>query len=272
MAETTQGNQAESLSPAAQINQILDIGRNAHGPLASLRHALENQEFRLAYQPIIDLRSRKPIGLEALLRWPQAGIGPDVFIPMAEHGGLIRDITRCVCHLAAKDWALCRLPAGARLSINLSAADAESMETVALLTELAESLGGGMALSVELTERALLAPGRCKPVLQAIHALGIQIHLDDFGVGYANFKSLIELPLDGIKIDHSLIRHIESSGAARLVIRHLARLAKDLGLTVTTEGVETEAQAQALRSMGIHRAQGWLFGLPRYIEDYPLAS
>ncbi|GAA0227638.1 hypothetical protein GCM10009125_15790 [Castellaniella daejeonensis] len=269
MEGIAQVQDAEGFTAATRTSHGMDTARKETGPLASLRQALEQQEFRLAYQPIIDLRNRAPIGFEALIRWPRANIGPDVFIPVAEHGGLIREITRSVCRQAAQDRVTRCASGQVRLSINLSAADAESMETVALLATLAETLGGGTALCIELTERSLLAPGRCGPVLQAIRALGIQVHLDDFGIGYANFQSLIELPLDGIKIDHSLIRRIDTSTTARLVIRHLAKLTGALGLAVTAEGVETESQARILKSLGIRQAQGWLFGLPKYIEDYP---
>jgi sensor c-di-GMP phosphodiesterase-like protein len=237
---------------------------------ATLRHALEQGEFRLAYQPIVDLRNRRIVGVEALIRWPQALVGPDVFIPMAERIGLIRDITKQVCRLAAGDRITQRIPGSVRLSINLSAADAETMETVALLADLSRALGGPV-LDVELTERCLLAPGRCGPVIQAIRAQGVQVHLDDFGTGYANLQSLVELALDGIKIDHRLTRCVDDSRAAREIIRHIGRLAGTLGLSVTAEGVETEAQARWLSILGIRRAQGWLFGRPRYVEDYPAA-
>ncbi len=269
MKEAAQGLAAGGLPHLLRSGDHPDADPGRSAPLASLKHALAQREFRLAYQPIIDLRSRQPVGVEALIRWPRTGIGPDVFIPAAEQSGLIRDITRQVCRLAAEDLVAHRIPAPVQLSINLSAADVETMDTLPLLSALAKVLGGGAALNVELTERCLLAPERCGPVLQAIRAQGIQVHLDDFGIGYANFLSLIELALDGIKIDRSLIRHIEASSAARLVIQHLVRLAGTLGLSVTAEGIETESQAQILESLGIRLAQGWLFGRPRLIEDYP---
>lgn len=236
----------------------------------ALRLALERKEFRLAYQPIVDLRNRRTIGVEALIRWPRARVGPDVFIPLAERIGLIRDITRQVCLLAARDRVTQRIPGSVGLSVNLSAADAETMETVSLLSDLSGALDGAL-LNVELTERCLLAPERCGPVIQAIRARGIQVYLDDFGTGYANLQSLVELTLDGIKIDHRLTRRIDDSRAAREIVRHLGRLAGAQGLSITAEGVETEAQARWLSVLGIRRAQGWLFGRPRFIEDYPAA-
>ncbi|MHA3902655.1 EAL domain-containing protein [Castellaniella sp. WN] len=254
-----------------QISNDLGAAAEDSSPVlqAALRHALEQDEFRLAYQPIVDLRNHRTIGAEALIRWPRTLIGPDIFIPVAERVGLIRDITRQVCQLAASDRITQRIPGSIRLSINLSAADAETMETASLLSNLSRELGSPAALSVELTERCLLTPERCSPVIQAIRAQGIQVHLDDFGTGYANLQSLVELSLDGIKIDHRLTRRVDGSRTAREIVRHLGRLAGALGLSVTAEGVETEAQARWLSVLGIRRAQGWLFGRPRFIEDYP---
>lgn len=242
----------------------------ASGPAlqTALRQALAQREFRLAYQPIVDLRNRRTVGVEALIRWPRTLVGPDVFIPMAEKIGLIRDITKQVCLLAAEDCITRRIPGSVRLSINLSAADAETPESVELLSNLSRALGGAL-LNVELTERCLLAPERCDPVIRAIRALGIQVHLDDFGTGYANLQSLVELALDGIKIDHRLTRCLDDSRAAREIVRHLGRMAGTLGFSITAEGVETETQARWLSVLGIHRAQGWLFGQPRFVEDYP---
>lgn len=272
MEETAPGQEIEGFPYVPRTGDGTDAAEEASSPVlqATLRHALEHGEFRLAYQPIVDLRNRRIVGVEALIRWPRTSIGPDRFIPMAERIGLIRDITRQVCHLAARDRVTQRIPGPVRLSINLSAADAETMETAALLSDLSRTLGGTI-LNVELTERCLLAPERCGPVIRAIRALGIQVHLDDFGTGYANLQSLVELALDGIKIDHRLTRCVDDSRAAREIVRHLGRMAGALGLSITAEGVETETQARWLSVLGIRRAQGWLFGRPRYIEDYPAA-
>ncbi|MER1968096.1 EAL domain-containing protein [Castellaniella sp. GW247-6E4] len=235
-------------------------------PETLLRHALERDEFRLAYQPIVDLRTRRWLGVEALIRWPGTGIGPEVFIPIAEQIGLIRDITRRVCALAARDCVAA--PAAiARLSINLSAADIRTMDTARILETLLRALGDGMRLSVELTERSLLEPTRCGPVIQAVRAMGIQVVIDDFGAGYANLQSLAALELDGIKIDRSLSQKVGTSPAASLIIRHVCALARALGLSIVAEGVETETQASLLYGHGIRQAQGWLFGHPVPIDE-----
>lgn len=268
MEEAAPGQDFKDFPYPAQAGGGLDdpVEDTGPGPLAALRRALERREFRLAYQPIIDLRSRQPVGVEALIRWPRTRIGPDVFIPIAERAGLIRDITRQVCRLAAEDRVTQRIPDSVRLSINLSAADARTLETASLLSNLAQALGGPV-LNVELTERCLLEPECCEPVVRAIRAQGVQVHLDDFGTGYANLQALVELPLDAVKIDHRLTRRVCDSRAAREVVRHLVRLVGTLGLSITAEGVETEAQARQLAKLGVHRAQGWLFGRPQFIED-----
>jgi len=235
-------------------------------PETQLRRALERDEFRLAYQPIVDLRTRRQIGVEALLRWPGMNIGPDIFIPIAEQVGLIRDITRQVCALAARD-CLAVPDTITRLSINLSAADIHTMETVHVLETLLGTVGDKLRLSVELTERSLLTPERCGPVIAAMRAMGIQVVIDDFGTGYANLQALAVLGLDGIKIDRSLSQRIGTSPAATLIIHHVCALARALGLTIVAEGVETETQAGLLYGQGIRWAQGWLFGHPVPIEE-----
>ena len=268
MEEAAAGRHSGDRSPLAQIDGVWGSLAESTGPglLAALRLALERREFRLAYQPIVDLRSRRPVGIEALIRWPRMSIGPDVFIPIAERAGLIRDITRQVCRLAPEERITHRIADPVRLSINLSAADARTLETAALLSKLVQALGGPF-LNVELTERCLLESERCGPVIRAIRAQGIQVHLDDFGTGYANLQALVELTLDAVKIDHRLTRRVCDSRTAREVVLHLGRLAGTLGLSLTAEGVETEAQAHQLAELGVQRAQGWLFGRPRFIED-----
>ncbi len=236
-------------------------------PETLFRHALDHDEFRLAYQPIVDLRTRRQIGVEALIRWPGADVGPDIFIPIAEQIGLIREITQRVCDLAARD---CRAvpTAISQLSINLSAADIQAADTVDMLRALQDTTGGRLRLSVELTERSLLDPERCGPVIKALRAMDIQVVIDDFGTGYANLQALLMLELDGIKIDRSLSQRIGTSPAASLVIHHLCALARALGLSIVAEGVETETQAGLLYGQGIRRAQGWLFGHPQPIEHW----
>lgn len=237
----------------------------------SIQHALEHGEFCLAYQPIVDLRTRRPVGMEALLRWPGTDIGPDIFIPIAEQAGFIRDITRHVCVLAARDFQAA--PAAFTcLSINLSATDIQAAETVDILHTLLKETGDCLRLSVELSERSLLEPRRCSPIIEAIRALGIRVIIDDFGIGYANLQSLVQLQLDGIKIDRSLIQTIDTTPAARLTIHHVGALAHALGLSIVAEGVETEAQARLLYEQGIRLAQGWLFGHPEPIETLARTS
>lgn len=235
-------------------------------PEALFRRALEHDEFRLVYQPIVDLRTRRRIGAEALIRWPGTDIGPDIFIPIAEQIGLIREITQRACELAARD---CRaFPAATpRLSINLSAADIQDAGAVDMLRALVDATGGRPRLSVELTERSLLEPGRCGPVIAALRTLGIQVFIDDFGTGCANLQALAMLALDGIKIDRGLSQKIGASSAATSIIRHIGMLARALGLSVIAEGVETETQAGLLYGQGIRWAQGWLFGHPLPIEQ-----
>lgn len=142
----------------------------------SIQHALEHGEFCLAYQPIVDLRTRRPVGMEALLRWPGTDIGPDIFIPIAEQAGFIRDITRHVCVLAARDFQAA--PAAFTcLSINLSATDIQAAETVDILHTLLKETGDCLRLSVELSERSLIPTIDTTPAARlTIHHVGALAH------------------------------------------------------------------------------------------------
>lgn len=227
---------------------------------AQLRHALRHDEFHLAYQPIVDLNTRQWLGAEALIRWSGRQIGPDIFIPIAEQVGIIRDITQRVCALAAQDRPKLSNDPDFRLSINLSAADIESEQTIEMLGALlARSGAPATSVLVEATERSFLNPARCASVIRAIRAMGVRIVIDDFGTGYSNLQCLGTFELDGLKIDRTLVNGIGRKASNDTIIRHIVKLGDALGLSIVAEGVETPEQACFLRDHGVRLAQGWLF-------------
>lgn len=238
---------------------------------AVLRAAARRREFFVEYQPIVDLATRRWIGAEALVRWRRADgrvIRPDNFIPIAEESGVITLIARCVVEIVAADLpGLVKIDPGFFVSINLSAPDLGSAETLGLLKRVIDTGGIGSAnLKVEATERSFLQDKPAREILDEIRALGISVAIDDFGTGYSSLSCLESLGLDALKIDKAFVETIGTDGATSGVVPHIIGMAQSLKLTMVAEGVETEAQAEFLRRRGVQHAQGWLFGKPMKIE------
>jgi diguanylate cyclase (GGDEF)-like protein len=231
---------------------------------ADLRAAIENGEIEAHFQPVISLAESRITGFEALARWnhPTRGLlPPDLFIPIAEDMGLIGelsyDILRDGC-IAARDW-----PPYATLSINISPFQLKDPWLSArLLSTLTEYGFPPSRLIVEVTENAIIEDiSLVADVFSSLQNAGIRIALDDFGKGYSSLNHLRQLRFDHLKIDSSFVLSMEAS-ESRKIVSAIAGLGKALGMPVTAEGVETEASADALRSLGCEQAQGYLFGEP----------
>ena len=242
---------------------------------ADLHVAVENHELRLVFQPIVDLRTYKMVGAEALLRWrhPVEGLlAPDRFLRIAEESGLMVPITRWVILRVirvAGDWAR-RLPANQSffISINLSPTsvrDPDLSDYVASLlreTQLPPSL-----LKFELTEAALIGNvGAARETLDRLHGMGIQLMLDDFGTGYSSLSYLQLFPFDFVKIDRPFVNRTSADAANTGMIGAMVQIARSLNLTAIAEIVETEAAAKALQEMGCDYGQGYYFSEPLEAE------
>jgi PAS domain S-box-containing protein len=223
----------------------------------------------VAYQPILDLRTQRLIGVEALARLHDAQglpIGPDVFIPIAEETALIASLGHYVLTTACNDLARWHAdhPRWRHLgvSVNLSARQTGRADLVASVQEaLAQAGVAPTLLTLELTESVLLEAGRSTlTALREIRALGVKIDIDDFGTGYASLRYLAELPVTGLKIDRSFTAGLPSDPTSQTIVRAIAGLARDLDLTCVAEGIETDAQLLALPS-GL-AGQGYLLGRP----------
>ncbi|WP_135468236.1 putative bifunctional diguanylate cyclase/phosphodiesterase [Crenalkalicoccus roseus] len=232
---------------------------------ADLRSALSGNEFEILYQPVFDLRAGRPAGFEALLRWHHGRRGlvpPSEFVPVAEQSGLIIPIGRWVLQqacLEAAGW-----PAPLKVAVNLSPVQFRSGDLVRTVREaLALSGLAPGRLELEITETTLLQDNEAVlGMLQELRALGIRVALDDFGTRYSSLSYLRAFPFDKIKIDQSFVRDMSNRADCLTIVRSVARLAAQLGMTATAEGVETAEQRAQVEAAGCTEAQGYLFGRP----------
>ncbi len=246
---------------------------------AELRHALQQAEFVLFYQPAFD-RQLRLRGAEALLRWqhPVRGlVEPDAFITVAEEAGLIQGIGQWVLESVCAQlalWAGDPDLAGLRVSVNISALQLRDRRFVPQVLEVLDRTGAmPRRLQLELTESMMLddLDGTIAK-MQALKECGVGFSLDDFGTGYASLSHLKHLPLDQLKIDRSFVQDLLSNPRDAAIARTIVDLGHSLGLTVIAEGVETEAQRDMLAEFGCHAFQGHLFGTPRPVEALVLMA
>lgn len=243
---------------------------------ADLRHALDQGEFVLYYQPEVDLSTRKIVGFEALIRWihPERGIVPPMdFIPLAEESGLI---------LPMGDWGLaeaCRqiqrwchedpLNSSLRVGVNLSARQF-SREGLADHVEalLRQSGVSGRQLGLEMTESSLIPNMHTAlEVLGSLRKLGVSLLMDDFGTGYSSLNHLHSFPFDVLKIDRSFVGRMTDGDQPLQIVRTIIELARVLGMDVVAEGIETVEQYRLLRQLGCRYGQGFLFARPMSPEN-----
>ncbi|MDA8390914.1 MAG: PAS domain S-box protein [Gammaproteobacteria bacterium] len=235
----------------------------------ALRQALARNEFVLHYQPLLDLRRRTIVGVEALLRWqhPLKGlIDPDVFIPVAEETGLMEPIGDWVLQEACVQAAAWRtgLPP-LRVAINLSGRQILDGNLADTIQDTLGRLGlrpGDLRLELEVTERMLSTTERSLETLRNVRSLGIHIAIDDFGTGYSSLSQLKRLPVDTLKIDRSFMQDIPDNPGDQAIAAAIISLGHTMDLKVVAEGVETAAQLSFLEAQGCDEAQGFLFSKP----------
>ncbi|MDD2925047.1 EAL domain-containing protein [Rhodoferax sp.] len=231
-----------------------------------LRLALERGELSLNYQPQVDAQTQQIVGMEALLRWHSAELGPispASFIPIAEESGLIQPIGRWVINEACRQKAVWQAQGYGALdmSINLSAAQLAAPDLVATVRQSIEFHGcDPTRLVLEITESHLMADAASAiEKLAAIKALGLQLSIDDFGTGYSSLSYLRRFPIDELKIDQSFVRTMMDDPADLAIVRSIIALGHALSLRLVAEGVETQAQAEQLQALGCDELQGYRF-------------
>jgi diguanylate cyclase (GGDEF)-like protein len=231
-----------------------------------LRKAIELEQIVSWFQPEVDLHTGRIVGAESLARWvhPERGVlSAGLFVPLAEESGLVHELALCLNRDATRARASLRGVMGAdmRIRLNVSAAQLMYPEQLdAFLQHLDEIELDPRLIGFEVTETAVINDlDIARRWLDQARAAGITVALDDFGTGYSSLALLSQLPLDGVKIDLSFVREMMTSTAARAVVLATVELADVLDLQVVAEGVETPEQAAALREVGVHRAQGYLW-------------
>ncbi len=234
----------------------------------SLRLALERDEFFLVYQPQFDVATGRVHSVEALIRWrhPEQGlVSPARFIPMAEENGLIVPIGEWVLRSACRDAAAWQREGGRlRVAVNLSPVQFRNPGLLASIRAiLAETGLAPDLLELEVTEGALMEDSEATlATLQALRDGGMQIALDDFGTGYSSMSYLKRLPLHNLKVDQSFIQCLPDDTDSLAIVKAIVSLAKNLGFTVTAEGVETLDQASILKGLDCETLQGYYFSKP----------
>ncbi|MCU6666181.1 bifunctional diguanylate cyclase/phosphodiesterase [Silvania hatchlandensis] len=235
---------------------------------SQIRSGLDNGEFDVWYQPIIDARSQKMVSVEALVRWPRrpdGALAPDDFITIAETSGLIYALGQFVLRRACEDLEPF---ADLKLSVNISPAqfrDPEFEEKVASV--LAITRFPATRLQLEVTENYVLEnPERARAAINNLKTLGIAVALDDFGTGYSSIGYLRRFNFDTIKIDKSLAGLVDNDDQASALVGGTIRIASALGMTVVAEGVENEKQMKLLRLAGCDQLQGFWYSQPLPIE------
>jgi predicted signal transduction protein with EAL and GGDEF domain len=241
-----------------EMAKIVEARRNLE---IDLRRALANDEFELFYQPLVNLQTGKISTCEALLRWnhPSRGIvSPIDIIPVAEDIGMIVDLGRWILRKACLEcmqWPK---------AVNFSPQQFYQHDILSQVRHALEVSGlPASRLEIEITESSLLRNTQLtREVLSQLHALGVRISLDDFGTGYSSLSYLHNFPLQKVKIDRSFLEGIDTDRPLKL-LRGVARLSADLGMSVVVEGIETNEQLELINADGtVNEAQGYLFSRP----------
>lgn len=262
------------------LYQAKDTGRNCVGTYSPemsrnlsrrrhmydrLRHALDNGELELYYQPQVDLASGQVISVEALLRWTDAELGvvsPDQFVPLAESTGLMKELGDWVLETACRQLSAW-LAEGiqVRMAVNLSAQQFLHHSLVEQLDALMQRYGlQPTQIELELTEsQAMANPGEARKIMQLLAARGFKLAIDDFGTGHSSLAYLQMLPVDRVKIDRSFVSRLASETSNQNLVQGIIGLVHSLGMEVIAEGVETSQQLDFLQERHCNGYQGWFF-------------
>ena len=261
----------EIFEPSMRENVLLRLTLEA-----DLRNALDNKELEPYYQPIVSLETGTLIGFEALARWnhPRRGVlNPAVFIPLAEDTGMIIDVDRWILRKACfqmhewqKKYEVCR---DLTISVNISGKQIRHYDFVSFLKGVLNDSGlQPQSLKLEITERTVVDMNEMTmSVFEELRELGVQLQIDDFGIGYSSLGYLSRFPIDGLKIDSSFVNRMLENGGQEDIVQAIVMLTNRLNIRVIAEGVETSDQMEKLRVLGCEYGQGFLVATPLKRQD-----
>ena len=242
----------------------MDVKAQARRSLeVDLRNAVATEAFKVYYQPLVDLKTRRISTCEALLRWPhpeRGMVSPAEFIPLAEEMGLIVEIGDYVLRESCKECM--QWPSDTRVAVNLSPIQFRRGNVVSVVSEALKISGlPANRLELEITESVLIQDTETtRKYLNELREMGVRLSLDDFGTGYSSLSYLHSFPLNKVKIDRSFLQGIGKSERSRILLRGVARLSAELGMSVVVEGVETDDELDLIVSeANVDEAQGYLF-------------
>lgn len=260
-------------SPEATAFERLGIGKIRLE--SELREALAGQGLQLGLQPLLDLGSGQVAGFEALVRWthPSRGpVSPAEFVTLAEETSLIVPVGEYVIDRACEAIARLADRPGALppfVAVNISARQLAHPGLVERIVARVDAAGLPRgSLKLEITESQLPDYTQARALIDTCHDHGIKVALDDFGTGYSHLNHLHRLPFDTIKVDQAFSRDMLADPRAMAIVDGIVRLGRALGADIVVEGIETNAQLDALRQLGVRYAQGYLIGRPRTLEEW----
>jgi len=275
-------HRAKSLGKAR--HQIFDVSMHQHALLrlgleGDLRRAIEQDEFELFYQPFISMATEEVIGFEALIRWDRPGVGfvsPQNFIPVAEKNGLIVPIGSWVLRQGCKQlchWKKQFPDLDLSIAINVASSQFSQGNLVGEVSDLLQEYQlDASSLKLEITESGIVEnPIAEADVMQALNLMGIQLSIDDFGTGYSSLSQLYRFPFDILKIDRLFINQLcDRDDNSSVFVEAIILLAKNLGMRVVAEGIETDEQLRTLQHMDCDIGQGFLFSKPLSCDNATL--
>jgi len=255
------------------VGIVVWFSRKRLSPLGELTLAVQNREFIVHYQPIIELKTGLCVGAEALVRWGRPDgslVRPDLFIPLAEDSGLIMPITDQVIDAVVHDLGkLLTADRSFHVSINLCADDLKTGRILPVIQKALERTEiSPRQIWLEMTERSFMEIEAVRSTIKKARKIGHSVAIDDFGTGYSSLQYLQGLPLDSLKIDKSFVEAIGLDTATSSVTSHIIDMAKTLNLIIVAEGIETQEQLDYLRARNVDLGQGWFFARAMPAEEF----
>lgn len=268
--------QSQAADPEHDENANPGDGKSAINEVRfeiELHKAFQEREFRLHYQPIVDMKTSETLGFEALIRWNSPTLGPmrpDLFMKVAEESSLIVPLGRWIQEQAISDLKRIQDETGRPYFMSVNVSGRQFMDP-AYLTNLEETRQKYGVLTsqvkLEITERIFIDGARAIEMVEECRKLGYQVSLDDFGTGYSSLSYLKNLKVDNLKIDQSFTRSVNSDQRSYALVRCMVQLCEDMGIESVAEGIETQEMATQMRDMGCQFAQGYFFARPQACDD-----